>query len=75
MARWAKQSIVVHKTSGLTRDKAKEIARPYADRLYTARETGESFRFRQLPPSKFERGSFRTKHMSGRVAIIEGKLK
>jgi len=69
-----KQSIIVSKGAADTREAAKKIAGKYADRLYTSRETGSSFRFRQRPPSDFVPGSFRTMK-KGKVSIVMGKLK
>lgn len=70
-----KQTIIVKKSVKVnTRAKAIKIAARHADRLYTSRETGTSFRFRQLPPSKFVKGSFKTERKKG-VSIVWGKLK
>ncbi|MBU1307874.1 MAG: hypothetical protein KKF33_20410, partial [Alphaproteobacteria bacterium] len=71
----AKQSIIVKKKKGMTRKDAEKIARKYADRIYTARETSTSFRFRQRPPSDFKQGSFRTKNINSQVSIVYGELK
>ena len=73
----AKQSVIVKKShpSVDNRSDAKRVARKYADRIYTARETSTSFRFRQKPPSDFQKGSFRTQKVNKNVSIIWGKLK
>lgn len=73
---WAKQTIIVQKTHAKDRDEASGIAKGFADRLYTSRETATSFRFRQKPPSKFVWGSYRTKSIPGKgVSIVYGRLK
>jgi len=41
-----------------TFEDAVAVARDYADRIYTSRETSTSFRFRQRPPSCFVKGTF-----------------
>jgi ATP-dependent DNA ligase len=72
---WAKQSVIVNKELASSRGKATSIAKGFTDRLYTSRETGQSYRFRQAPPEKFERGSFRTFSPKPGISIIYGKLK
>jgi hypothetical protein len=76
MAR-AKQTIIVLKAHPKvkTRADAKKIAIRYADRIYTSRETSTSFRFRQKPPSKFKKGTFRTEKKTKYVSIVWGELK
>lgn len=73
----AKQSVIIKKThpQADTRADAKRIAKRYADRLYTSRETASSWRFRQRPPSDFKKGSFRTERIGKHVSIVYGKLK
>ena len=74
MAR-AKQTIIVSKTVAPTKEKARAIAKRYADRIYTARETSTSFRFRQRPPSDFVAGSYKTSKPRKGVAVVYGELK
>ena len=71
----AKQTVIVHKSLSGNRDKAREIARGFSDRMYTARETGQSFRFRQLPPGKFVPGTFKTFSPKAGISIVYGELK
>ena len=76
IAAYAKQSIIIAKTHASDRDKAKEVARGFADRLYTSRETSTSYRFRQKPPAHFVEGSYRTKSIPKKgVTIVYGQLK
>lgn len=39
------------------------------------RETEESYRFRNIPKTKFDKGSFRSKVVSPTVTLVFGKLK
>ena len=71
----AKQSIIISKEYAKTRKRAKEIAKRYADRIYTIRETSTSWRFRQRPPSDFVKGSFRTAKITKDISIVYGELK
>lgn len=70
------QSVIVDKSVAKDRKTAKEIARKFANRIYTSRETSDSFRFRQRPPEDFEKGSFKTKKIpKAGVSLVYGKLK
>lgn len=71
------QTVIVSKSRTNDRDKAREIARKHADRIYTSRETSESFRFRQRPPDQFDQKSFRTFKVPGEkgVSLVYGQLK
>ncbi len=71
------QTVIVSKTIAKTREKAKRLAQAHANSIYTSRETGQSWRFRQRPPSDFKAGSFRTFAVPGApgVALIYGDLK
>jgi hypothetical protein len=51
------------------------VARRYADRLYTVRETGTSFRFRQRPPSCFVKTSYKTAQPTKHVSVVYGEVK
>lgn len=77
MASSSLQSIIVSKRIAKTRNAAEKIARKYANRIYTSRETGSSWRFRQRPPTDFVKNSFRTFQYPGEdgIAFIYGKLK
>jgi hypothetical protein len=70
-----KQTVIIDKKLAKNREEAEEMARRFSDRLYTSRETSQSFRFRQRPPSKFVPGSFRTFQPKPGVAVVYGELK
>lgn len=72
-----KQTIIVKKTHPGVKNKedAEKIAKKYADRLYTSRETEDSYRFRQKPPSDFKKDSLRTEKVNKNVSIVWGELK
>ena len=71
------QTIIVSKSRASTRKRAEKLARPHARRLYTSRETGVSWRFRQRPPSDFIKGSFRSFPLPNEpgVVLVYGKLR
>jgi hypothetical protein len=71
----AKQTVIVSKQLAADRQKAKGLAKMWADRLYTSRETGPSYRFRQIPPDKFVPGTFRTFKPKEGISIVYGQLK
>lgn len=73
--KFAKQTVIINKSMTTDREAAKELARPFADRIYTARETDQSYRFRQLPPGKFVPGTFRTFSPKKGVSLVYGQLK
>lgn len=76
MARGALQTVIVKKTAAPTRAAARRMAKRHADQLYTSRETGTSWRFRQRPPACFVKGSFRTRCIrKGKVCLTYGTLK
>ena len=54
------QTVIVSKDVARTRAKATKVARKFANRIYTSRETKTSWRFRQRPPKDFVQKSFRT---------------
>lgn len=72
-----KQSIIIKKTHPdvHNRKDAEKIARKYADRIYTSRETQSSYRFRQRPVTDFDRESLRVEHKGKHISIIWGNLK
>lgn len=72
---FAKQTVIINKSMSKDRIGAKSLAKPFADRLYTSRETGSSYRFRQLPPDKFIPGTFKTFKPKEGIAIVYGQLK
>ena len=67
-----KQSIIVNKSHPdvHSRGDAVRIAKKYVDRLYTVRETKDSFRFRQFPPSECDQGSYSTDKVNEWVSIV-----
>jgi hypothetical protein len=71
---FAKQSIIIDKTHEPDRDKAKEVARGFADKIYTSRGTKTQWRFRQRPPGLFIPGSFRHAKIKPGVSIIYGQI-
>lgn len=73
---WDLQTVIVSKDEAPTRGKATTIAREFAKRIYTSRETSDSWRFRQRPPKDFVERSFRTRRIPGRgVSLVYGRLK
>lgn len=64
-----KQTIIIHKSIAKTRMEAEKIARRYADRIYTSRETKNTYRFRQIPPGLC-RGEYKTQIIEKGVAIV-----
>jgi len=72
---FAKQTVIIDKSLVKDRAHAQTLAKPFADRIYTSRETGSSFRFRQLPPGKFVPGTFKTFKPKEGIAIVYGQLK
>jgi hypothetical protein len=76
--RGVKQTVLVKKTAARTRAAAAKLARRHADRIYTARETKNYWRFRQRPPDCFVKGRrFRTFCIPpGRsVCVVYGRIR
>lgn len=72
---WKKQTVLVSKKAAPTRAAAERMAREYADRIYTSRETANFWRFRQRPPACFL-GSLKSRRIrSGKVVLVYGNLK
>jgi len=71
----AVQTVIVSKDVADSRAKATKIAHAHASRIYTSRETGSSFRFRQRPPGDFKPGSFKTRQIREGVSVVTGELK
>lgn len=71
------QTIIVSKEIASTRNRAEKLARPYANRIYTSRETKGSYRFRQRPPSDFKSKSFRSFPLPQEpgIVLVYGDLK
>lgn len=73
------QTIIVKKIQdgeSIDRAEAEELADKHAKRaIYTSRETGQSYRFRQRPPGDFKKGSFRTVKVEPGISIVVGDLK
>ena len=53
---------------------AKAIAKKYTSKTFV-RETGSSYRFRNIPKQKFLKESFITKKISKNLSLVLGKLK
>jgi hypothetical protein len=72
------KSILKRKSKEAQRKEATELARPYANRIYTSRSTEGYWRFRQRPPTHFKKGSefWRTYHVpdSGGILQVYGTL-
>lgn len=71
------QTVIVSKEVAKTRAKATKVARKFANRIYTSRETKTSWRFRQRPPSDFRKKTFRTFPVPGEkgISLVYGQLK
>lgn len=67
------QSVIVKKSCAKTRAEAKKKAKGFSTK--TSRETGDSWRFRQRPPSDFDSKSFRIKKVNDCISLVIGKLK
>jgi len=77
MARPNLQTVIVTKKVAKTRAAATKVARKYANRIYTSRETKNTWRFRQRPPEDFDKKTFRTfkiPDVEG-VSLVYGDLK
>lgn len=71
------QTVIVSKDVARKREEATEVAREFANRIYTSRQTKDSWRFRQRPPSDFKKGTFRTFSVPGKkgISLVYGELK
>lgn len=71
-----KQTVIVKKGAGCanSREEATTHAKKHGS-TKTIRETGDSYRFRQRPPSDFDQKTFRTVKVSKCVTYVLGKLK
>lgn len=72
---WALHAVIIKKPYDL--DKAKEIVEEYIKdgKKHYYRETAKSYRFRNIPKTKFIKKSFRTKKINPNISLIFGKLK
>lgn len=70
-----KQTVIVNKSVARTLKKALKKAKPHTDRVYTSRETQQSFRFRQRPPKDFYPESFITVQAEPGVSVVLGDLR
>tara|TARA_R110000868_G_scaffold190363_1_gene433999 strand:- start:206 stop:424 length:219 start_codon:yes stop_codon:yes gene_type:complete len=59
----------------LTLEKAKKIAEDVIKRESPMRETVDSYRFRNIPASRFDPKSFKTKIVNENVSLIFGEKK
>jgi hypothetical protein len=71
----AKQTVIVKKSAAKTRSRAAKVAKKYADRIYTSRETKNVWRFRQRPPSCFSGGMRTWCKPDKSVCVVYGTLK
>lgn len=69
------QTVIISKDIAKTREAAAKVAREFANRIYTSRETKTSWRFRQRPPDDFRKGTFRTKKIQDGISLVYGTLK
>lgn len=65
-------AVIVKKPMTIT--EAKRAKKPFTEKDYY-RETGTSYRFRNIPKTKFERNSFRSKPINEDITLVYGKLK
>lgn len=76
VSEWDMQTVIVKKSKKIDSvTKAKSKIKGLAKRIYTSRETSDSYRFRQRPPEDFVKGTFRTEKINEEVTVIWGKLK
>lgn len=82
MARGAKQTIVVKEAVARTRKGAENVAKKFADRIYTSRfdKARREWRFRQRPPGCFVPNTYgqkciRQKGVEKGVCIVYATLK
>lgn len=68
------QTVIVPKAMATTRGAASAAAREHG-RVYTSRETQQSWRFRQRPVTDFVKSSFRTKRLPSGISLVYGRLK
>jgi ABC-type antimicrobial peptide transport system ATPase subunit len=69
----ALHDVIVHKPIRFS--DAKQIAKDIIKKEKYFRETPESYRFRNIPKTKFKPESFRTKIINKKVSLIFGELK
>ena len=70
-----KQTIIVNKRVAKSKAAARMLAKPFAGKLPAAMETGQSYRFRQENPEKFDKSTFRTAKAADGISIVYGRLK
>ena len=71
------QTIIVPKSEAKSLTQAEHIAAHFG-KIGTHRETGDSYRFRQIPLGEFKPGTFRTKQLGSgntKVTTVMGKEK
>jgi len=68
------QTVIVDKSVGF--DEAKKISQQIIKnkKRNVYRETSESFRFRNIPKTKFKVGSFVSKKLNDKVTLVFGEL-
>ena len=67
-------AVVIKKPVKLT--KVKKVGEEFlGHKVGFIRETGQSYRVRNIPKTKFKEDTFRTKKINDNISIIIGKLK
>ena len=68
-------AVIIKKPVKLTKAKqeASDIIKNNNRKFY--RETNESYRFRNIPKTKFIKTSFRSKPINDKITLVYGKLK
>ena len=64
------QTIIINKSIARSRATAMAIARKHISRIYTSRETNDSYRFRQFDPAQAVKGTYATKSLGNGITII-----
>jgi hypothetical protein len=66
-------AVIIDKSIPL--EKAKTISKDYikGDKSFY-RETSESYRFRNIPKTKFDSKTFRSKKINDKITLVYGKL-
>lgn len=68
------QTVIINKSKAKSKSIAEQIAKKYADRIYTSRETESTWRFRQFPPEDAI-GPYVTKTISPGIFLVFAKGK
>jgi hypothetical protein len=72
---YALHAVIIKKVDNITQSIAKEIASKFIDKKqFFMRETNASYRFRNIPKTKFIKSSFRTKKINNYISLVFGEL-